>query len=158
MVKANHALSNSAQNDTYPRDCRDLKIQRHGRQQERQKTIGLISKTTTSHVHHTFLYISFPFLHNCDVKMQLHKVRNENGRFLVAWLMAQKRRCRASVSTSMNKNNFCSADNGAFTLILFSIQCILEFKTAILSRNLSTVAKKQDPCIFYAWSRFRCWY
>ena len=69
MVKANHALSNSAQNDTYPRDCRDLKIQRHERQQERQKTIGLISKTTTSHVHHTFLYISFPFLHDYDVKM-----------------------------------------------------------------------------------------
>ena len=34
-----------------------------------KKTIGLISKTTTSHVHHTFLYISFPFLHNYDVKM-----------------------------------------------------------------------------------------
>ena len=29
-----------------------------------KKTIGLISKTTTSHVHHTFLYISFPFLHD----------------------------------------------------------------------------------------------
>ena len=34
-----------------------------------KKTIGLISKTTTSHVHHTFLYISFPFLHDYDVKM-----------------------------------------------------------------------------------------
>ena len=33
------------------------------------KTIGLISKTTTSHVHHTFLYISFPFLQDYDVKM-----------------------------------------------------------------------------------------
>ena len=48
---------------------RDFKIQRRGRQRERQKTIGLISKTTTSHVHHTFLYISFPFLHDYDVKM-----------------------------------------------------------------------------------------
>ena len=28
----------------------------------------------------------------------------------------------------MNKNNFSSADNVAFTLILFAIQCILEFK------------------------------
>ena len=89
---------------------------------------------------------------------QHHKVRNENWRFLVAWLMAQKRRCRASVSTSLNKDNFCSADNGAFTLILFSIQGILELKTVILSRNLSAVAKKQDPFIFYAWSRFWCWY
>ena len=34
-----------------------------------KNTIGLISKTTISHVHHTFLNIYFPFLHNCDVKM-----------------------------------------------------------------------------------------
>ena len=34
-----------------------------------KKTIGLISKTTTLHVHHTFLHISFPFLHDYDVKM-----------------------------------------------------------------------------------------
>ena len=34
-----------------------------------KKTIGLISKTTTSHVHHTFFYISFPFLHDYDLKM-----------------------------------------------------------------------------------------
>ena len=34
-----------------------------------KRTIGLISKTKTSHVHHTFLYISFPFLHDYDVKM-----------------------------------------------------------------------------------------
>ena len=34
-----------------------------------KKTMGLISKTTTSHVHHNFLYISFPFLHDYDVKM-----------------------------------------------------------------------------------------
>ena len=38
-------------------------------QRERHKTIGLMSKTTTSHVHHTFLYISFPFLQDYDVKM-----------------------------------------------------------------------------------------
>ena len=33
------------------------------------KTIGLMSKTTTLHVHHAFLYISFLFLHDFDVKM-----------------------------------------------------------------------------------------
>ena len=45
-------------------------IQRRGRQRERQKkSIGLISKTTTSHVHHAFLHISFLFFHNYDVKM-----------------------------------------------------------------------------------------
>ena len=40
-----------------------IKIQRRGRQRERQKkkkTIGFISKTTTLHVHHAFLYISLP--------------------------------------------------------------------------------------------------
>ena len=34
-----------------------------------KNTIGLISKTTTSHAHHTFLHVSFPFLHDYDVKM-----------------------------------------------------------------------------------------
>ena len=33
------------------------------------KAIGLISKTTTLHVHHAFLYISLPSLHDYDVKM-----------------------------------------------------------------------------------------
>ena len=49
---------------------RDFKIQRRGRQRERQKKpIGLISKTTTLHVHHAFLYISLLFLYDYDVKM-----------------------------------------------------------------------------------------
>ena len=34
-----------------------------------KKTIGSISKTTTLHVHHAFLYISFLFLHDYDVNM-----------------------------------------------------------------------------------------
>ena len=38
------------------------------RQQERKKK-GLISETTTLQVHHTFLYISLPFLHDHDVKL-----------------------------------------------------------------------------------------
>ena len=33
------------------------------------KAIGLIGKTTILHVHHTFLYISLPSLHDYDVKM-----------------------------------------------------------------------------------------
>ena len=51
---------------------RDFKIQRRGRQRERQKKPkGLISKTTTLHVHHAFsyTYISFLFLHGFDAKM-----------------------------------------------------------------------------------------
>ena len=34
-----------------------------------EKTIGLISKTTTLHVHHACLYISFLFFHDYDVNM-----------------------------------------------------------------------------------------
>ena len=34
-----------------------------------KKTKCLISKTTTLHVHHAFLYISFLFLQDFDVKM-----------------------------------------------------------------------------------------
>ena len=34
-----------------------------------KKAIRLISKTTTSHVHHAFLYISQPSLHDYNVKM-----------------------------------------------------------------------------------------
>ena len=52
---------------------RDFKIQRRVRQstdnENVKNTIGLISTTTTSHVHHTFLHISFLFLHDYDVKM-----------------------------------------------------------------------------------------
>ena len=33
------------------------------------KAIALISKTTILHVHHAFLYISLPSLHNYDVKI-----------------------------------------------------------------------------------------
>ena len=34
-----------------------------------KKAIGLLSKTTTLHVHHAFLNISWPSLNDCDVKM-----------------------------------------------------------------------------------------
>ena len=34
-----------------------------------KNAIGLIRKTTTLHVHHAFLYISLPSLHDYDVKM-----------------------------------------------------------------------------------------
>ena len=35
--------------------------------QDVKKAIGLISKTTTLHVNHAFLYISLPSLHDYDV-------------------------------------------------------------------------------------------
>ena len=34
-----------------------------------KKAIGLFHKTTTLHVHHSFLYISLPSLHNYNMKM-----------------------------------------------------------------------------------------
>ena len=34
-----------------------------------KKAIGLITKTTILHIHHAFLYISLPSLHDYDVKM-----------------------------------------------------------------------------------------
>ena len=34
-----------------------------------KKVIGLLSKTTSLHVHHAFLYISLLLLHDYDVKM-----------------------------------------------------------------------------------------
>ena len=47
---------------------RDLTKLRRRRQGESQKTIGLMRKTTTLHVHHAFLHISLLSLHNNDVK------------------------------------------------------------------------------------------
>ena len=58
--------------------CRPIKIReflqrrrrrQRQRQRERQTAIGLLSKTTSLHVHHAFLYISLPFLHHYDAKM-----------------------------------------------------------------------------------------
>ena len=34
-----------------------------------KEAVGLLSKTTSLHVHHAFLYISLPLLHDYDVKM-----------------------------------------------------------------------------------------
>ena len=46
-------------------------IQRQDGNENFNKTIGLISKTTTLQVYHAFIftYISWPFLHDYDVKM-----------------------------------------------------------------------------------------
>ena len=48
------------------RDNRELKQRRPRRQRARQKSSRFISKTTTLYVHHAFLYISLPSLHNHD--------------------------------------------------------------------------------------------
>ena len=51
------------------RHSKELKQRQRRHQQERKKNAaGLISKTTTSHVHHAFLHISLPSLHDYNVK------------------------------------------------------------------------------------------
>ena len=52
-------------------NSKELKQRQRQRQQEQKKThhgTGLRSKTTTSHVHHAFLYISLPSLNDYNVK------------------------------------------------------------------------------------------
>ena len=57
-----------------------------------KKAVGLITKTTILHVHHTFLYISLPSLHDYDVVAAgprtclnhiegLERLRRENASF-----------------------------------------------------------------------------
>ena len=58
----------------------DLTKPRRRRQRERQNTIILMSKTTTLHVHHAFLYISLPSLRNYDVKWPKFKFTWERKR------------------------------------------------------------------------------
>ena len=56
-----------------------------------KKTIGLISKTTTSHVYQAFLYISYLFLHDYDVKIPnfasvLWRTQTSNDEILLLFL------------------------------------------------------------------------
>ena len=50
------------------RGKRDLTKLRRRRQRQRQRAIGLISQKATLLVHHLFLYISWPSLHDYNVK------------------------------------------------------------------------------------------
>ena len=56
----------------FSRQNRDVTTLR--RRRRRQKAIGLVSKTTTLHVHLAFLYISLLSLHDYDVKWPNCKV------------------------------------------------------------------------------------
>ena len=47
--------------------CVTQRDEREFRQRERKQL--QMSKTTTLHVHHAFMYISLPSLHDCDVKI-----------------------------------------------------------------------------------------
>ena len=43
-------------------------VNKNGKKTQHSTVVGLISQTTTSHVHHAFLYISLPSLHDYNVK------------------------------------------------------------------------------------------
>ena len=52
-----------------PASLRTLRSNKADGNENVKKAVGLISKTTTSHVHHAFWYSSFLFLHDYDVKI-----------------------------------------------------------------------------------------
>ena len=57
----------------------DLTKLRRWRQRQRQKAIGLVSKTTTVQVHHAFSFISFRSLHNYDQILSFFGGRERQG-------------------------------------------------------------------------------
>ena len=48
--------------------CANRDLTKPRRRRQRQKAMGSVSKTTTLHVHHVFLYISLLSLHDYNVK------------------------------------------------------------------------------------------
>ena len=55
---------------------REFKIQRNCRDENVKKTISLISKTTTMHMHQILLYVSSPVV---------VRLRREHAKFCVLW-------------------------------------------------------------------------
>ena len=55
--------SNGITSSFFAGKIRDLNIQQQDGNENINETIGLISKTTTLHLHHAFLGISLPFLY-----------------------------------------------------------------------------------------------
>jgi len=51
------------------RAIRDFTIHRRNGNENVKRSIDFEGKTTSLHVHRTFLYISLPFLHDYDVKL-----------------------------------------------------------------------------------------
>ena len=59
-----------------------------------KKAIGLFSKTIMLHVHHAFLYISLPSLHDYDVKLTNFafcggREKNSTTFFFFSWLLIE---------------------------------------------------------------------
>ena len=62
-------LSNNNIDTVFPRIIGTLRSDDGDGNGNATKAIGLISKTTSLHVHHAFLYIFLPSLHDYDVKI-----------------------------------------------------------------------------------------
>ena len=58
-----------------------------------KRTIGLLSKTTTLYVHHTFLYISLPSLHDYDVKCLISRFMEDVNKRWLIFLSLSKLKC-----------------------------------------------------------------
>ena len=73
QVSSAAGLSISKYSRTKTKKCRkktsDLDLVLVHTRDGNENAIGLLSKTTSLHVHHAFLYISLPLLHDYDVKM-----------------------------------------------------------------------------------------
>ena len=80
MLEQCYSLSKRCRNDVVKLCCAKnsslqiasckitFKQRRQRRQREGKKQQIYISKTTTLHEHHSFLHISLPLLHDCDMK------------------------------------------------------------------------------------------
>ena len=88
---------------------RDLTKPRRRLQRERHKTIDLISKTTTRHLHHAFLYIYLPSLHNYDQILSL--LGNRNGKALNSTISVRTWARSALSSSSQNPLLFSNRAN-----------------------------------------------
>ena len=70
-----------------------------------KRTIGLLSKTTTLYVHHTFLYISLPSLHDYDVKCLISRFMEDVNKRWLIFLSLSKRKCGPEKINSRVRNS-----------------------------------------------------
>ena len=65
-----------------------------------EKAIGLLSKTTSLHVHHAFLYISLPLLYDYDVKCLVSRFMEDVNKRRQTFLSLSKLECGPEVINS----------------------------------------------------------
>ena len=131
---------------------RDFKIQRSDGNENIRK--GLISKTITSHVHRTFLYISLPFLHYYDVKMSVISrfMENVNKQWrnfisisgLLIWsLRIQIRRVRLHLTKQVGGNNRDKDWKNANSLLSNVLVTVASFNFKVPNRLASRTQRQR---------------